>query len=82
MTNPDYKPRFSFEVTEEQKIRADRLIGDYGMRKNLFSPILDDLLDLVEEQGGLAIGLIMARKIKPHQAIPAMAQVKKVSDHG
>lgn len=82
MPNPDYKPRFSFEVTEEQKIRADSLIGDYGMRKNLFGPILDDLLDLVDEQGGLAIGLIMAKKLKPRELLPIMNKVSKAGENG
>ena len=79
MPNPDYKPRFSFEVTEEQKVRADALIGDYGIRRNLFGPILDDLLDLVEEKGGLALGLIIARNIKPRDVIPIMNKVEKTN---
>ena len=31
MSNTDYKPRFSFEITYDQKERADRLLENYGM---------------------------------------------------
>lgn len=80
--NPDYKPRFSFEVTEEQKCRADRLIGDYGMRKGIFGPILDDLLDLIEEQGGFALGIILSRRLKPRDVLPIMNQAGKGPNNG
>jgi hypothetical protein len=68
----DYIPRFSFEISEEQKSRADKLIGQYGLRKAIFSNILDDVLDLIEEKGGIAIGVMMSAKIKPRKIIPAM----------
>ena len=60
MSVEDYKPRFLFEITEEQKVRANRLISQYGLRKAIFGPILDDVLDLIDEYGGLAIGVIMS----------------------
>lgn len=70
--NEDYKPRFSFEISEEQKQRADRLLDTYGLRKAVFGQILDDLLDLVEDYGGVAIGVIMSGKCKPREIIPSM----------
>jgi len=76
--NIDYKPRFSFEISHEQKSRADRLITTYGLRKAMFGRILDDVLDLIEEFGGLAIGIIMSDNAKPRDIIPSMQQVEKV----
>ena len=75
--NDDYRPRFSFEITEEQKTRADRLIDTYGLRRAIFGVVLDDVLDLLEEMGPLAIGAIMSGKIKARDALPSM---KKAED--
>lgn len=77
----DYKPRFSFEISEEQKKRADHILEQYGLRKAIFSPILDDVLDMIEEFGGVAIGVMMSGKVKPRDIIPTMKQVEEIK-HG
>ncbi|MHA1286868.1 MAG: hypothetical protein ACTSPB_05630 [Candidatus Thorarchaeota archaeon] len=77
MTN-DYKPRFSFEITEEQKQRADKFLVTYGLRKAIFGPILDDVLDMIEEYGGVAIGVMMSGKLKPRDVIPTMKRAEEV----
>lgn len=78
MPNEDYKPRFLFEITEEQKVRADKLISQYGLRKAIFQPILTDVLDMIEEYGGVAIGVMMSGKVKPRDIIPSMKQADEV----
>ena len=78
MSTEDYKPRFVFEITEEQKQRADKLIDQYGLRKAIFGVILDDVLDLIEKFGGLAIGMIMSGKAKPRDVIPSMYKAEEV----
>ena len=82
--NDDYKPRFSFEITEEQKNRADKVLSTYGLRKAVFGRILDDVLDLIEDYGGMAIGIIMGSGCKPRDIIPSMKEAdtkgKEVSD--
>jgi len=78
MANENYKPRFSFEVSEEQKQRADKVLSTYGLRKAIFGQILDDVCDLIEEYGGVAIGVIMSGKIKPRDVIPSMKQAEEV----
>lgn len=77
LINEDYKPRFSFEISEEQKQRADRLLEVYGLRKAIFSHILDDVLDLIEEKGGMAIGILMSNICKPRDILPTMTEAKK-----
>lgn len=76
MPAEDYRPKFVFEVTEEQKARADRLLGQYGMHKALFSPILDDVLDLIEDFGGVVIGAILSGQVKPREVIPTLASAE------
>jgi hypothetical protein len=71
--------RFVFEITEEQSIRANNLMAQYGLRKAIFSPILDDVLDIIEQFGGVAIGVLMSGKVKPRDIIPTM---KHASDAG
>ena len=77
---PDYRPRFTFEITEEQQLRANNLIGAYGLRKAIFSNILDDVLDIIEQHGNMAIGLMCSEKIKPKDIIPTINQVEKLKE--
>ena len=80
MTTEEYKPRFLFEISEEQRIRAEKLISQYGLRKAIFSPILDDVLDMIEQYGGVAIGVLMSGKVKPREIIPTMAKAEVIKD--
>lgn len=59
----DYKPRFSFEITEEQMLRANNILSTYGLRKAIFGKILDDVLDVIETNAGMAVGLLMSEKV-------------------
>lgn len=76
--NSDYRPRFSFEVSEEQKRRADTLLDTYGLRKAIFGKILDDVLDLIDDFGGVAIGVIMSGGARPRDVLPSMKQVERI----
>ena len=64
-SDSDYRPRFTFDITEEQQQRANRLISTHGMRKTLMSVVLDDLLDLLVERGQVVAGLLMNRIVQP-----------------
>jgi len=77
MSNPDYKPRFAFEITDEQKARADRLLAGHGQRRATFSPILDDVLDMIEEHGQVICGLIGDERARAVEIVPSMAKAKK-----
>jgi len=74
---PEYRPRFSFDITESQQIRCDKLISTHGMRKALFQPILDDLLDLLEQHGQIIAGIIMGKKTKPKDIMPILKQAER-----
>lgn len=69
-----YTPRFSFEVSEELRDRASRIFTTYGIRKAVMTPILEDLLDMIEEHGHLVVGIILDRNTKPREIIPSMAK--------
>lgn len=74
----DYKPRFSFEITEDQKMRADRLLDNYGIRKAVFGPILNDVLDMIESYGKIAIGAMLSGNVKPRNVLSTMSNADKV----
>lgn len=76
----EYKPRFSFEISFEQKQRADRVLVNYGLRRALFTRILDDVLDLIEDHGGMAIGIIMSDQVKPRDVLPSMKEVETIAE--
>ena len=80
MSSEDYRPRFSFEITPEQKQRADQLLETYGLRRAVFGPILDDVLDLIDECGPVALGVIMSSKAKPRTVIPSMKKADDVNN--
>lgn len=80
MSVEDYKPRFIFEISDEQKKRADRLIKLYGLRKAIFSPILDDVLDMIETYGGPAVGILISGAVKPREIIPTLKHAEEVKD--
>jgi len=74
----DYIPRFVFEISDEQKQRAAKLLSQYGLRKAIFSPILDDVLDLIEEYGGVAVGVMLSGKLKPRDVLPSMKHAEEI----
>jgi len=76
MSDFEYHPRFSFDITEKQQRRCDKLISTHGMRKALFQPILDDLLDLIEEHGQIIAGIIMGGKAKPKEVMPILKKAE------
>lgn len=75
----DYKPRFSFEITEELKQRTDRVLATYGLRKTIFTPILEDVLDLIEKHGQIVVGIILDQAAKPREIIPTLAKAERRS---
>ena len=73
--NDIYVPRFAFEITEEQQKRVNALMGGYGLRKAIFSKILDEVLDIIEAHGGMAIGILMSDVVPLKEVIPTMKEV-------
>jgi hypothetical protein len=80
-TNYEYIPRFSFEISEETKDRADRLLNTHGVRKAVMTPILEDLLDLIEEHGQIVVGVLLDEGIKPREIIKSMAKAERRSSN-
>ena len=63
MSDSIVKHRFLFEITEEQMIRANRVLSQYGLRKAIFGKILDDVLECIETDAGMSIGILMSEKV-------------------
>lgn len=78
----DYKPRFSFEISEEQMLRANKLLTQYGLRKAIFGKILDDVLDAIEVDAGMTTGLLMSEKVVMKGIMVALADRTKVKKGG
>ena len=75
----DYKPRFSFEISEEQNKRWSKLVPQYGLKKAVFSRILDEVMDIVEEEGPAALGILISGRVKPSDIIPVLNEAREVS---
>jgi hypothetical protein len=48
LKNPDYSPRLSVETTEDQFNSLKKLIP-FGIKKQLFAAIVDDLIQKLED---------------------------------
>jgi len=77
MSLDEYTPRFAFEITDEQKERAAKHLSQHGARRAIFSRILDDVLDMIEEHGPMCMGLLMSGAVKPRDIIKSMAKVEE-----
>lgn len=75
----DYEPRFTFGITESQKRRADKILYQYGMRKAIFQILLDDVLDIIEKHGYIAVGVMLDGKTKPREIIPLLKKAEERS---
>jgi hypothetical protein len=73
----EYKPRFSFEISEELKKRTDNTLITYGLRKTVMTPILIDLLDMIDEYGQVVIGVLLDEAVKPREIIKSMAKAER-----
>lgn len=74
-----YIPRFAFEISEELKNRANVLLSTHGVRKAIMTPILEDLLDLIEEHGQIVIGILLDQAAKPRDIIKSLKEADKRS---
>jgi len=72
------KHRFSFEITEEQQSRALRVFEQYGMRRAIFSPLLDEVMDLIENNGYVAISVLLDKTTKLSKVIPSLAKAERL----
>jgi hypothetical protein len=65
MTDTEYRPRLSIELTPEQKGKLDVLLGHtHGLQKVVFGYIVDDLISMLEhENGKLLLGALIGRQM-------------------
>lgn len=73
----DTKPRFSFEISEEQNKRALKIFSEYGMRKAVMSRILDEVMDMIEAHGYMVVGLILDKDTQIRKIVPSLAKADK-----
>lgn len=79
------KPRFIFEISEEQRLRAVRIFSEYGMRKSVMSRILDEVMDLIEQHGWIFAAILIDKdttQSEVRQMIPSMKKVMETVKNG
>jgi len=75
-----YIPRFGFEITEEQRERAVKVFGHYGMRKAIFSRILDEVMDMIEEHGHIVEAVLLDKTTSIRKVIPSLAKAERAAN--
>ena len=63
MEKMEYKSRLSVEITEEQRKELVRLIP-WGVKSQLFSVIIDDVIRMIKEHGQMYIAAVLDRSLK------------------
>ena len=59
-----YIPRLSIDLTEDQAQGLNRVIGEYGMKKQVFHLLINDLIETCDRFGtGMVIGALVERAI-------------------
>jgi len=58
-----YRPRLSIEITEEQAAKLYRLVP-WGVKRELFNVIIEDVIEILETHGEIVIAAILARKLR------------------
>ena len=71
------KPKFSFEISEDQQRRALRAFPYYGQRRAVMSIILDELLDMVEKHGQMVFGIILDNDESLRECIPSLNRIER-----
>lgn len=72
------KPRFSFEISDEQSQRAFHIFSEYGMRRAVMSRILDEVMDMIEKHGYLVVGLILDKDTEIRKIVPSLAKADRM----
>ena len=73
-----YRPRLSIEITEEQATKLYRLVP-WGVKRELFSAIIEDVIEVLETHGEIVIAAILARKLRV-QDLPSMKEAFNGND--
>ncbi len=76
---PTYRPRLSIEISEEQH-RALQARLNHGEGKAVFTAIIDDLINLIDEHGSLVIALIAGKRLHARDVLPSMKDAEKISN--
>ena len=76
--NENYKPRFSFEIDEELSMRVNKVITNYGMRKALFTPILEEVVEMIEQHGQIVVGIILDSAVRKRTIIPSLCKANNL----
>ena len=79
MRPPANKARFSFEVSEEQQARALKIFREYGQRRAIMSPLLDEVMDMIEEHGYMVMAVLLDKNVKKKTILPSLAKVERMN---
>lgn len=72
------KPRFSFEISEDQRKRATKIFAEYGSMKAIMGRMLDEVMDMVEQHGYIVFGVILDSKTDVRKVIPSLNKAERV----
>ena len=60
--NPDYNPRMSISLRQDQ-LDDLRYLIDWGLRSKIFEPIVDDLIGMLKKDKAATLALLLSREL-------------------
>ena len=75
MPRESYQPRIAIDVTPLQLSKMQELLR-WGTRNALLSAIIDDVIEMLEEHGSLAVALILDKQIKPRECVRTLKEME------
>ena len=79
MTTDEWRPKITFDCTEEQFNKLQQLIP-WVMKGKLFSIIIESLIEIIEIGGGMALGAILDKRISILEVLE-MSRKRKEQEH-
>ncbi len=78
MSVSNYRPRIVIDVSEEQ-YRALKQFLPWGVQNEVFRTLIDDLIAVLEEHGGAALGMILTKQLKMRELSSSLKDLPKTS---
>lgn len=76
---PEYRPRLSIEITEEQQSAIRDIDLPHGWQKAIFGKLIDDIIDLYNDYGTNALACLISGQAKPRSILPTLARSEDLS---
>lgn len=74
-----WRPRLNIDLTEEQLLKLRELFP-WGVQQAFWRAIVDDVIDIVERKGSLAIAAVISKALHSRDISPTLRSLEDLPD--